>query len=121
MQNIIKQSMKQHFIIWWTLSCFALASICGVIYLAIETKQNHVNAYENLFLWIIIWAYLTIMGLFTGVLSWLIDVRDRCKMDKIEGSNDVEENQDFNVDGNGDFDTIMICRKDGPITGEQFV
>ena len=42
-------------------------------------------------------------------------------MDKIEGSNDVEENQDFNVDGNGDFDTIMICRKDGPITGEQFV
>ena len=121
MWNTIKKSIKQHYIIWWIGSCFTVI-LSGVAYLAVKIKQKHEDALENLILWLVIWAYITCMGIFVGAIRWLADVTDKCTLDDNDGSKDAEENADFNVDENGKVDTVVIHREDGSVTEfEQFV
>ena len=120
MWNTIKKSIEQHFIIWWTVFCFTMMSP-GVIYLAIETDQKQENTWQNPIGWITSWAYITCLGILGHILSRLIDTTDKYWMDENEDFNDAEKNEHLNADGNGDINSGIVCCKDGPITGEQFV
>ena len=76
MWNTIKQSIQQHFIILWIASCFTII-LCGIIYLAIKIEQKWENAFQHLVLWLVIWVYITAMGIFAGVLRMMIDVTNK--------------------------------------------
>ena len=128
MWDKIKSSIEQHFIIWWTLSCFAVA-VSGVIYMAIHFQQNHENTTRYLFLWVLVWALITPLGILAGIFWWLTEVtRMNGDPDVVmpmqgenEGFNDAEEIEHFKVDTSENVNAINICHEDGSVTGEHFV
>ena len=121
MWPIIKKSVKQHLLIWWTVSCFILA-LSGGIYIATRVEPRRKNAYGYLILWSIVWGFITFMGVFTGFVSQSIDKHGMNNAeDKEQGFNAAAENEGRNADEMNNFDTAVICREDGPVFGEQFV
>ena len=93
----------------------------------IEEKQK--DAPQYLFLWLLVWGFVTPLGMLAGLIRWLCDMSDVLDDDEDmvtmgyenEGVCDVEEIERFNVDEKNNFNVANICYDDGPEAGEQFV
>ena len=112
MRDKIKQSIQQHFIIWWTVSC-STAALSGAICLVTKIKQKDENAFQYLGPWVRMWTLIACIGLFPGAII--------CLTNGNKASSDAEERENVNMDGQGNIDAVIICRKDGPGTGAQIV